>query len=342
MSVTISDVARHANVSPATVSKFLNTPHRVAPATSERISAAISTLGYVRNDAARQLRAGRSRILGLLAFDVENPFFLDLARLIASETAALGLSVVLGDSQGSVDREREFLALFEEQRVRGLLVAPVGDISDHLVRMRSHGMPIVLLDQDDPHGRLPSISFDDHAGGELAAGHLISRGCRRLAFVGGGDDTRQARDRLAGAVAAVEKHPGIRLDMYPTRGRTVEYGRSIAETILMKPRAERPDGIVTVNDRVAFGLLQTLVVEGRVRVPEEIAIIGYDDIEFASAAVVPLSSVRQHKAEFAAQAVSLLAEMQPRPSRIVLTPELVIRDSTRRRLAPAPSSALGA
>ncbi|GAB6936766.1 LacI family DNA-binding transcriptional regulator [Isoptericola variabilis] len=331
MTTTMQQVAVRASVSPATVSKFLNTPHRVAPLTGQRIAAAIEELGYVRNDAARQLRAGNSTTIGLLAFDVGNPFFVDLARRVEGYAASRGLSVLLANSDGSNERERGYLELFEQQRVHGVLVSPIGDVERQLERLHRREIPVVVVDKQVRPDLNASVSIDDVQGGYTAAAHLISRGCRRLMFVGGPTGLRQADDRLAGARRAVADREGVTIETVDVSDRSVDAGRMIGERILIRPPADRPDGVFAMNDRLAFGLLQTLVVEGRVRVPDEIAVIGYDDIEFAAAAVVPLSSIRQPRAEFARTAVELLEEPSPEPRQVVLEPELVVRESTRVR-----------
>jgi LacI family transcriptional regulator len=335
MTAGIRDVAELARVSAGTVSKYLNTPHRVAPHTSKRIKDAIDALGYVRNDAARQLRAGRSRTIGLLAFDIANPFFIDLAHGVEQQATAHGLSMLLGNSDEDEQRERRYLDLFEEQRVHGVLVSPIGSIDHRIERFHRQGIPVVLLDKTGDPAVSPSVSIDDVAGGYIAAAHLVSRGRTRIAFVGGPEGLRQVDDRLAGARRAVADHPGVTLEVIPVQNRGVDEGSSIGERLLMRPPHLRPDGIFAVNDRLAFGLLQTIVSEGRVRVPDEIAIIGYDDIEFAAAAVVPLSSIRQPREEFARAAVDLLVseDLQSADAypQTVLRPELVVRSSTQNR-----------
>ncbi len=335
MAAGIRDVAELAKVSAGTVSKYLNTPSRVAPETSKRIKAAIDALGYVRNDAARQLRAGRSRTVGLLAFDIGNPFFIDLTRGVEQRAIAHDLSILLGNSDADPGRESHYLDLFEEQRVHGVLVSPIGGIDERISRFHRKGIPVVLFDQKGDPSVSPSVSIDDVAGGYMAAAHLISRGRTRLAFVGGPRGLRQVDDRLAGALNAIADHPGVEIEVIDAQIRDVEEGSRIGESLLMRPAAQRPDGIFALNDRLAFGILQTLVAIGRVRVPEEIAVIGYDDIDFAAAAVVPLSSIRQPREEFAAAAVDLLVaedmsvDAAEHPQ-IVLQPRLVVRGSTCR------------
>lgn len=330
MAVTIQDVAAAARVSPATVSKFLNTPHRVSPETSKRVAAAIADLGYVRNDAARGLRAGHSRTLGLLAYDMENPFFTALAHEVEKHAATHGMAVLLGNSWGDPSRERAYLDLFEERRLHGVLVSPLGSIGDRVKQLQKRGTRVVLVDQEDPG--ISSVSVNDVTGGYLAAAHLISRGSRRLAFVGGPQNLRQVTDRLKGARNAVAEHEGVTIEVIDLQTRTVSDGRAAGEQILMRPPNRRPDALFAVNDRVAFGLLHTLLVEGGVAVPDEISLIGYDDIEFAEAAVVPLSSIHQQREEFARAAVDmLLSEADQEPRHVLIEPRLVVRASTSRR-----------
>ncbi|SMG50100.1 transcriptional regulator, LacI family, partial [Plantibacter flavus] len=145
MSASVKDVAARAGVSVGTVSNVLNRPEKVSPVTVDRVHAAIDELGFVRNDAARQLRAGRSRSVGLVVLDVGNPFFTDVARGAEDRADAEGWSVLLGNSDESIDRERAYLDLFEEQRVAGVLITPLGDDLTRLSRLRDRGTPTVLV-----------------------------------------------------------------------------------------------------------------------------------------------------------------------------------------------------
>ncbi len=332
--VSVREVAERAGVSVGTVSNVMNHPDKVSAATIERVQAAIDALGFIRNDAARQLRAGRSTTIGLVVLDVRNPFFTELARGAEDAAAEAGLSVTLGNSDENVERESAYLDLFEQQRVHGVLISPYGDITDRLVRLRARGIPAVLVDRvsTDPH--VSSVSVDDVVGGRIAAEHLLGIGRRRLAFVGA-SPIRQAADRLAGARAAVDVEPGAELDAIATPALTVAAGREAGHALRDRSVRDRPDGIIAANDLVALGLLQAFLGgERTVRVPDDIAIVGYDDIDFASAAVVPLTSVRQPTALLGRTAVELLlaeaADLDTPRQQIEFLPELVVRDSTVR------------
>ena len=337
MAVSVRDVAELARVSVGTVSNVLNRPEKVSPDTVERVQAAIQELGFVRNDVARQLRVGRSRTIGLVVLDVRNPFFTDLARGAEERAAEASLSVLLGNSDEDADREAAHLDLFEEQRVFGVLVSPLAHAMPRIERLRDHGIPTVLVDRADEDLSFNSVSVDDVAGGELAVEHLLGLGRRRIAFVGGPMDIRQVADRFAGARRAVGRVPGATLEVVPTDAQTVLAGRAAGERIRERPREERPDAVFAANDLLAVGALQALVMSGSVAVPDEIALIGYDDIDFASATVVPLSSIRQPSALIGRRAVELLlreaADPQSPREQVIFQPELIARESTLGRSA---------
>jgi LacI family transcriptional regulator len=331
--VSVRDVAALAGVSVGTVSNVLNRPDKVSEQAVKRVQDAIDKLGFVRNDAARQLRAGRSLSFGLVVLDAGNPFFTDLARGAEDRAAEEGLSVLLGNSSQDARREAAYLDLFEKQRVSGVLLSPLDDHVERIERLRDHGIPVVLVDRANPASTFSSVAVDDVVGGRLAVSHLIAMGRRSLAFVGGPETIRQVSDRLTGALAAVESATGAALEVIPTTALTVLEGRRIGAQIASRPSSDRPDGIFCANDLVAVGVLQGLGILGGIRVPEEIALIGYDDIAFAQSTVVPLSSIRQPSALIGRTGLELLlAESSHRapdePHRIVYQPELVVRAST--------------
>ncbi|HEX5728714.1 LacI family DNA-binding transcriptional regulator [Microbacterium sp.] len=340
MSANIRDVAEKAGVSVGTVSNVLNHREKVSPDAVRRVREAIEELGYVRNDAARQLRVGRSSTVGLVVLDVRNPFFTDLARGAESEAARHGLSVILGNSDDDVEREAGYLDLFEEQRVRGILISPYREIGPHLRRLRARGTPAVLVDRRSEDEQFSSVSVDDDHGGWLAANHLIETGRRRILFTGGPFDIRQIVDRQAGARRAVDGADGVAFETLPTPGASVADGRSTGDAIAARPRQDRPDAVFAANDLIAMGVLQGLAGRG-IRVPDEIAIIGFDDIVFASAAVVPLSSVRQPSQLMGETALRVLLEEIDDPTsaarQIVFEPELVVRASTASAM-PGPAT----
>ena len=330
MAVSVRDVAAAASVSVGTVSNVLNRPDKVASETVARVQAAIAELGFVRNDAARQLRAGKSRSIGMVVLDVANPFFTDVARGAEDRAAEAGLALLLGNSDEKAEREATYLDLFEEQRVAGVLITPVGEDLTRLDRLRRNGTPTVLVDRETKREGFPSVAVDDVAGGYLAVRHLLELGRRHIAFVGGPYTLRQVVDRLAGARRAVAEVPGALLELVGTDSLTVLQGREAGGSLRDRDPRRRPDAVFAANDLLAVGVLQALTMVGDIRVPTDIALIGYDDIAFAAAAVVPMSSIRQPAALIGYTAVDLMLQgTHPGPvQKVLFQPELVLREST--------------
>ena len=333
---SVVDVAARAGVSVGTVSNVLNRPERVSPPTRDRVLRAIDELGFVRNEAARQLRAGRSRTIGLVVLDVSNPFFTDLAAGAESVAVASGLSVVLCNSNDDPAREDHYLSMLKEQRAFGILITPIGKETAAIDEIRGRGIPVVLVDRGARKNQC-SVSVDDHVGGELAVSHLIGQGHQRIGFVGGPTSITQVSQRLAGARAAIEAAglPRSALTLIETPRLDVAMGRATGEQLAEIPSPERPTAVFCANDLLALGLLQD-TVRRHLSVPGDLAIVGYDDIEFAAAAAVPLTSVQQPRAQLGKAAMEMLLEEATDGKahghrQIVFEPELVVRESTVRR-----------
>ena len=332
---SIQDVARLAGVSLGTVSNVLNNPNMVKPATAEKVSRAIEQLGFVRNDAARQLKAGKSQTLGMIVFDAGNPFFAEMARGAEDHSAERGYSVLLGNSDNKYDREKKYLQLFDEQRVAGVLVSPTNDIYDQITELRSHGTQTVVIDRKADSDRCCSVSVDDFAGGKTAVEHLLSIGRRKIAFVGGPITIQQVADRLAGAMAAVNEFgPAATLSVIESTAQTVIAGRNVGQAIAQRAAADRPDAIFAANDLLAMGIVQAFMFNNEIAIPQDVALIGYDDIDFAEAAVVPLSSIRQPARLIGETAIELVLSEINEPQghvhqQVTYQPELVVRASTR-------------
>ncbi|WP_269938654.1 LacI family DNA-binding transcriptional regulator [Arthrobacter sp. HY1533] len=329
--VSITEVARRAGVAVGTVSNVLNHPERVAPAKREMVLKIIREVGFVRNDAARQLRAGQSRTIGQIVLDAGNPFFMDVARGAEDEAMKRGNLVLLGNSGHDAAREARHIDSFEQQRVLGLLISPVDANLDRLDALRNRGVVPILVDRKEDPEKYSSVAVDDVAGGYLAARHLIDQGRRRLAYVSGPVGIHQVADRLAGAQAAVAEFPGVTLEVLERDALTVIQGRAAGEHLVERGRAQMPDGIFCANDLLALGVLQALTMLRTIRVPEDVALVGYDDIDFASSAVVPLTSVRQPTELLGRTAVELLCEEVDTPGahrQVVFKPELVVRGSS--------------
>jgi LacI family transcriptional regulator len=335
--VSIREVAALAGVSVGTVSNVLNRPDVVAESTRARVQAAIKSLGFIRNESARQLRAGRSRTIGLVVLDVANPFFTDVARGVEDEASESGLAVILCNSDDQQEKESGYLELLEEHRVQGILITPVSGADERLARLQRRGTPVVLVDSRSPSRGQCSVSVDDVLGGDLAVSHLLEAGHERIAFVGGPMSIRQVADRRDGAIRALERAVGTmpELRIIETAALNVSAGQRAGATLAELPAEIRPTGVFCANDLLALGVLQEMTAH-RIRVPESVALVGYDDIDFAAAAAVPLSSVRQPRHQLGRTAAQLLIEealgkQAHQHRQVVFKPELVIRQSSQDR-----------
>lgn len=333
---TVGDVAARAGVSRATVSYTFTQPDRVSPDLRRRVLAAADELGYVGNDAARRLRVGHSLALGLLVSSAGNPVYAEIAAGAEAEAAAHGRFILVANSDENLERERAYINFFESQQVSGIVAAPVADVPAELLGLSRRGTPFVLVGvAPGPHS-YPAISGDNERGGYLAACHLLAQGRRRLLFAGGAHPHIDLR--LAGVRRAIaESAEPASLEIVRVRVQTAQVGEKVARTLLERPEADFPDGLVAGNDLLALGLLHGLIVAG-VRVPQDVSLVGYDDIEFADFAIVPLTSVRHPSAALGASAVRILLgiedeqDMQGR-----FEPELVIRSTSLPIAGSAPA-----
>jgi LacI family transcriptional regulator len=332
----MKDVAALAGVSVGTVSNAVNTPGKVNPATLDRIEQAIAKLGWIPNASARQLREGTSRVVAVVVMDLSNPFFTDVIAGAEEAVQEAGLSVQVGNSAQRGEREATMLQLLAQQHVRGVLLAPIDGPDSGARELRRHGIPVVLVDRAGGQSDFCSVSVDDVEGGRLAVQHLLDYGHTTIAVVGGRSGLQQITDRrLGGELAASGRPARPRLLIMSTPTLDVSSGIRAGEELAALPETERPTAVFALNDLLAIGVLQGLLTGG-LRVPDDMAIVGYDDIEFAAAAAVPLSSVRQPRVDLGLRAAQLLfAEIQDadrgqthRHQQVRFTPELVIRGSS--------------
>lgn len=316
----------------ATVSNVLNTPERVAAKTRTKVESAMAELGFVRNESARHLRAGRSRTVAFVASDAANPFFTEIALGAEEMLEQQDLSLFLCNSHQDVHRQTAYLGRLEQQRVLGVLITPVADHDALIDDLPTRGTPVVLLDDRGSSDLHCSVSVDDFHGGTLAGKHVAERGHSRVAFVGP-QGVRQVSERRGGFVASLVEAVGKRaecLDVIST-GLSVDDGRRAAEQIIALPDDDRPTAAFCANDLLALGLIQGFVEAG-LSVPGDLAVVGYDDIEFAQTAGAPLTSVAAPTRELGRAAARLLLDESENPGhehqQIRFTPRLVIRRSS--------------
>jgi LacI family transcriptional regulator len=329
-------VAALAGVSPATVSNYFNHPGKMTAATRERIRAAVETLDFSPNEAASRLRRGGSTVVGYLSYELAGARTPAITNAIGDRLAAAGMHLLSAVDGGDGSREGAYLELFERQRVAGVIITPVTDVEPELARLRGRGLASVLCAQRASSPEQASVSVDHVTGGRLAAQHLVDTGRRRLAFVTDTLRLVQIAERFEG-LSQVAREAGASLEVIRAGARSVAAGEAVAAEVLRRDPRAVPDALLGVNDLVALGLCAGL--RGHLDVPHDIAVTGYDDIEFARLGAVPLTSVRTPQEGLGTAAAELLlGELEaaadddappalPRP-RVQLEPELVVRAST--------------
>ena len=330
MSPRAEDVAALARLSRSQVSNYFNRPDLVSVEAKRRIRTAIEQLGYVRNEAARQLRAGTNEMLGLVLLDAWAPFFSEVAQAIEEQALHRGWQLQTANSARNEERERQQLDFFEAERVAGLIVVPQGDVLSRMQRLTGQGTSCVLIDPPrDPAvpDLVPSVTVDHRAGGRLAAAHLRERGATRVSFVGDPWTSRASRERLEGLQDGLG---GREVRVIQTSDLALGHGTAAAGAILALPVRDRPDAVLVGNDITAIGLVHALLVGG-VSVPRDMAVVGYDDIDLAAQVAVPLTTIRQPVDELAAAVTSMAIDrpfdLAGPAAHLVLQPRLVVRAS---------------
>lgn len=332
MSVSLRDVAKAAKVSVGTVSNVLNRPEVVAPETLARVQGTIKDLGFVPNGFARHLRSGHSRTLGLIVPDVANPFFTEVARGVEDAASKRDYAVFLCNSDESASKEDRYINVLIEQQVRGVLITPADVKSDRLDAMRDRGIAVALVDREIKGRKQCSVSVDDVHGGQLGIEYLTGLGHTDIAWVCGPDSIPQVADRGAG-VAKAAKFAGAKVETIRVSLMNTTQGEEAARKILALKTI--PTAIFCANDLVALGVMRTLR-ENKFKIPEQVSVLGYDDIEFAASAAVPLSSISQPAYQMGVTAADLLLnECEEADThehqQIRFQPQLVERASTGKR-----------
>jgi LacI family transcriptional regulator len=265
--------------------------------------------------------------------DVANPFFTEVARGVEDAANEAGYVVILCNSDDSLEKESHYLQVLEEQRARGVLITPVQSDASYLQRFRKRGIAVVLLDRPSRIKDLCSVAVDDVRGGELATTHLLEQGHVRIGFVHGPLSIRQCADRRRGVLRAV-RTAGLDPDQVivdiTASAQNVREGEESGEKLL--GAKIKPTAVFCANDLLALGLMRALIKRG-ISIPGDMALVGYDDVEFASVLSTPLTSIRQPKYELGRTAAELLLDEANNPTahqhkHIVYQPELIVRESS--------------
>lgn len=320
--VDLKTVASIAGVSIATVSRVLNGDPVVKDETRLAVQKAIKASGYHPNRVAQRLRStNRSKkLIGLLIPDIQNPFYVDVIRGIEEYAYDNGSAVVIGNFSQDPKREKLYIDILRSESVDGFIVAPSHSKDKYVEELIEEGHPVVCIDRGLTNVNVDVVKSDNEAGAFNAVEHLIKIGHKRIAHISGDPSIPTTQERLTGYMAALRKH-GLPVDDNIIRGRESNFisGVEITREILALP--DRPTAIFTANNLLTLGALETLLHEG-VKIPEEIAIVGFDDMYWATSLNPPLTAVRQHGFEIGQRATELLYQRILQPERTPVNMEI--------------------
>lgn len=337
--VTITDVAAEAGVSRATVSLVLREEPRVSQATRDRVHAAIERIGYVYDRRAAIMRTQRSMTIGVVVTNVRNPYFAELTMAIEEALQEGGFSVLLGYSQDEREREGRLLEVMGEHRVDGVILLPSRNTTaeDLRARLAQSAVPHVLIARGVADYDADYVGVDNVRAGELMGDHLGAQGFQRVAFLGGPDGSMARVDREAGLRRGFARH-GLQLDPAYSIPAIADQPGGVAAVEALRAAGPMPDGIACYNDVVASGVLSALRAGG-IAPGIDVGVGSFDDVTWSNWGHPTLTSVSTFPELVGAEAARLLQERIRSPAlaprQIVLTPRLVVRESSITRAAVA-------
>ena len=336
MRATIKDIAAKANISYSTVSRALNNKYGVNPRTREKVLRIADEINYLPNAIARGLVSKQTNTIGLVIPDIRNPFFPEVASGIGESAAENGYNVFLCDSNWSKDREEQYIKLLAERRVDGLIVAPIGDSIDGLKTIIEGMLPVVYVSRAPVNTNHSYVAIDNVRGGFLATKHLIENGYEPIGFIGATEDSVTTNERYMGYQRAFEQY-SIPIDNKFIRNGDFKQKSGYDIMQKMIKDGTSPRALFAVNDLFALGAIQAIKDAG-LRVPGDIAVVGFDDIPVASLQEVQLTTILQPKFQMGRIAFEMLLEAiesgkkdhsGKNGRKVILEPELIVRKSSR-------------
>jgi LacI family transcriptional regulator len=331
-SPTITDVAKDAGVAIMTVSRVINGGSYVSEATEKRVRASIERLGYKPNEAARTLKGQRARLIGLIVPDLADSFFATCANAVQEVAGHLGYMTMIVASERRTDFEADEIEMMAARNIAGLILVPSRtDASQRLDEIRSHGVPIVTLDRVLAGLPAGEVTVENCGGAEEAVIHLIGHGHRRIACLGYDAQFSTIQERIQGYTTAM-RAASLPTEIMPN----LETAAAVSAALHGRLRAaDRPTALFTLNNVTTIHVLTTLR-EMNLQVPDDVALIGFDDFELAPLLATPLTAVRQPPVEIGRRGAQLLFEAirehatsgtLPGKIKIILPTELILRRS---------------
>jgi LacI family transcriptional regulator len=347
MNVTMKDIARELGVSIGTVSKVLRNHPDISSETRERVRTRMRELNYRPNLAARALVTGRSHSIGLVVPDLVHPFFGEVAGGLSMTLRKKSYSLIISSSGEDLEMECRAIDQLLAQRVDALVLASSQRDPEFFLNLEKQKTPFVLIDRQPEGGNENFVGVDDEEVGRIATEHLIEVGCRRIAHIGG-PAISTAVGRLRGYRRALERH-GLLFDpAYAISREHADEASDVSGYAAMKQllaAKSPPDGVFCFNDPTAMGAMQAAIEKG-IRIPQDLALVGSGNVRYAKFLRVPLSTVDQQSEEIGGRAAKLALKLidsktPPKPRTILLTPRLVVRESSARRECATRHAATG-
>lgn len=324
---TIRDVAAHANVSPATVSRVINGSNEVNPSLAARVWDSVAVLDYRPSRLARSLRSQRSLVWGLIISDIRNPFFTDMARGVEDAAADMGYSVVLCNADEDTAKEQRYIELILDERMAGCIITPAHLVDSSVQPLLDADIPVVAVDREISGTATDLVRLDNREAAAHATRHLLEQGYVRVACISGPKSTTTGTDRAAGYLEALEGREAL-LQYADFR---VEGGYRAAQSLLR--RAEPPDAIVVGNNLMTIGALRAISDTGRST--RDFGLISFDELAWADLVDPALSTIGQPTYEIGKAAAGLLMKriqgLTTPPEILTLESEMHVRESSIRR-----------
>ena len=331
--ITIKDVAQAANVSIATVSRILNGKDGVSSALTERVQATVKKMRYQPNDVARSLKIRESRSIGLIIPDIENPFFPALVRGVEDVAQQHNYAVILCNTDGRAEEEEKYIQFLFNKRVDGMVFTESPDNKKNIALLASLGIPVVLLDRRVEGMHASAVVTENRLGAFMATEHLVQLGKKHIAFLNGSLKLSSGAERASGYQDALAKY-NVQYDhhLVVNGAFTYDSGYEAAESLVLSGR--KFDAIFASNDMIAIGAIECLG-KYNIRVPQDVGVVGFDDIRMAAWYKPALTTIRQPVYEMGRCAVSILVEqiagLREDYYEKVFMPELIIRQSSGNR-----------
>jgi len=325
--MNIREIAKKAGVSTATVSRVVNGTAPVAERTEQRVRKAIEHLGYYPNSHARTLGSGKSQMYGLIISDITNPFFPEVVKYFEQIAVEHGQEVLIANTNYQPERMKICVRRMLERKVDGVAIM-TSEMEPELIQvLKNRGVPIVFLDTGDVGSQISNILIDYDHGVGIAIDHLTSLEHRRIAFISGPPSLASARIRQQAFLAALHGKGLKCVDEYiGTGNHRIEGGQAAMERML--DLRVKPTAVLASNDLTAIGVVRAIHAAG-LRVPEDISVVGFDDIELSSFLEPPLTTVRVSRAEIGTRAfTALYAGNKNSGTAFRIATELIVRQST--------------